>query len=431
MSNHLAIATATKTLAHLLDRELTQDFVGAHVVPGRPDITANDDSDPETRLFLYRVEPNASWRTNALPARSSSGQVYERPQTGLTLHYLLTFIGSESLLEPQRMLGSVVRTLTSRPILTRAEIEAAVAEALAEGPAHPLGLSDLAEQPDIVRLTPLPLTMDELSTLWSSFFQTPYRLSVAYEACVVVLTADDTPTRSLPVQTRGIFTTTMLRPMIVQAMAVDGPFAPVQVGSTLVLSGQQLRGEELTVVAFGGVEATPAPEDLSGTRIEVAVPADVRAGVTGVRVIHRRSMGDPPTARLAGQSPAFPVVIQPRLGALAADAVHDVVVEPETGLRSGGVRVSVEPAAGSRQQVTMLFNAVPGGNGQSFVFEDERRDGEGAPDESTDLDLPFAGVPPASYLLRVTVDGAETPLTVDTTPGPTLGQYEGPEVVVP
>ena len=87
-------------------------------------------------------------------------------------------------------------------------------------------------------------------------------------------------------------------------------------------------------------------------------------------------------------------MIQPRLGALAADAVHDVVVEPETGLRSGGVRVSVEPAAGSRQQVTMLFNAVPGGNGQSFVFEDERRDRRGAPDESTDPDLPLPACHP-------------------------------------
>jgi hypothetical protein len=432
MSNHLAVAAATRTLTQLLDGHLTRDFAGAHVTPGRPDATASDDSDPEVRLFLYRVEPNASQGANALPTRSPSGQVYERPQIGLSLHYLLTFVGNEAQLEPQRMLGSVVRTLNARPMLTRAEIDAMVAAALAEDPNHPLGLSDLAEQLDIVRLSPLPLTVDELSTLWSSFFQAPYRLSVAYEADVVVLTADETPTRSLPVRDRRLFPTTMLRPTVQRVVAAGGPFAPILVGTTLVVTGNQLRGEEITVVAFGGAEVTPASEAVSGDRIEVVVPPAVRAGVTGLRVIHRRLMGEPPEPRLAGQSSAFPVVIQPRLLPLGAGAVHDVVVDPDTALRAGGVAVSVEPPVGNRQQVTMMLNAVPGGSGQSFVFEDERRDGEGEPDETADLDVPFAAVAAGDYLIRITVDGAETPLTVDTTAGsPTEGQYVGPVVTVP
>ena len=431
MSNHLAVAAATRTLAQLLDRQLTRDFIGAHVVPGRPDATATDDSDPEVRLFLYRVEPNASWRNTGLPARAPSGQVYEPAQIGLSLHYLLTFLGNEAQLEPQRLLGSVVGTLNARPLLTRAEIEAMVAAALAENPVHPLGRSDLADQPEIVRLSPLPLTADELSTLWSNFFQAPYRLSVAYEACVVVLTAEETPTRALPVRDRRIFASTMLRPVVQQAEAAGGPLAPIQVGTALVLTGSQLRGEEITRVAFGGVEVTPEPEDVSGSRIEIEVPT-VRAGVTGLRVLHLRLMGEPPEPRLAGQSSAFPVVIQPRLLPPGAGAVHDVLVDPDTTLRSGGVAVSVEPPVGRRQQVTMMLNAVPGGSGQSFVFEDERRDGEGEPDETADLDLPFAAVPAGDYLIRVSVDGAETPLTVDlVADSPTMGQYVGPVVVVP
>lgn len=432
MSNHLAVAAATQTLAQLLDEQLTRDFTGAHVNPGRPDGTATDDSDPEVRLFLYRAEPNASGRNNALPARSPSGQLYERPQIGLTLQYLLTFVGNETQLEPQRMLGSVVRTLNARPLLTRAEIEAMVAAALAQDPNHPLGLSDLADQPELVRLSPLPLTVDELSTLWSSFFQAPYRLSVAYEASVVVLTADESPTRALPVRERRLFTSTMLRPTIQRAVADGGPYAPIQPGTRLLITGHQLRAEELTVVAFGGVEATPAPDAVSGVRIEVDVPSAVRAGVTGLRVIHRRLMGDPPQFRLAGQSSAFPVVIQPLLLPLAGGAVHDVQIDTETNLRSGGLAVSVQPPVGSRQQVTAMLNAVPGGTGASFVFEDERRDSEGDPDQTPDLDVAFAGVPAGSYLIRVTVDGAETPLTADTVSGsPTEGRYVGPVVVVP
>ena len=136
-------------------------------------------------------------------------------------------------------------------------------------------------------------------------------------------------------------------------------------------------------------------------------------------------MGVPPTPRLAGQSNVFPVVIQPELQPIAANAVHDMTIDADN-LRSGGIRVSLEPPVGSRQQVTLMLNPVPGGAGGTFVFEDERRDTPGAPDQTNDLDLPFTGVPAGSYLIRVTVDGAETPLTVNAG-----GQYSGPVVIVP
>jgi hypothetical protein len=188
MGNHLAVAAVTRTLTHLLDGELAQDFAAAHALPGRPDVDATEGSGPQARIFLYRVEPNADWRSNVLPTRSPTGQ---EPQIGLTLQYLVTFVGNEALQEPQRMLGSVVRTLGARPVLARSEIEATVAAAVAEDPQSPLAMVDLMEQPELIRISLLPLTLDQLSALWSSFFHTPYRLSVAYEASVVLLTAGD------------------------------------------------------------------------------------------------------------------------------------------------------------------------------------------------------------------------------------------------
>ena len=228
MSNHLAVAATTRTLAQLLDGPLTRDVPGAHCNPGRPDVALSEDADPEARLFLYRVEPNASWRTAALPARSAAGRILERPQIGLTLNYLLGFVGNESQLEPQRMLGSVVRTLAAHPLLSRADIEAMVSAALIENPQHPLALTDLAEQPEIVRVNPLPLTLDELSSLWSSFGDAPYRLSVAYEASVVVLTAEETPSRALPViiKRRCRIRTTRRRPVVRFEQPLQGASTP-------------------------------------------------------------------------------------------------------------------------------------------------------------------------------------------------------------
>lgn len=432
MSNHLAVAATTRTLAQLLDGPLSRDVPGAHCNPGRPDVPLSEDAEPEARLFLYRVEPNASWRTTALPTRSSTGGLLERPQIGLTLNYLLGFVGSESTLEPQRMLGSVVRTLAAHPLLSRADIEAMVAAALIEDPQHPLALTDLAEQPETVRINPLPLTLDELAGLWSGFGDAPYRLSVAYEASVVVLTAEEPPTRALPVRTRHLVATTILRPTIAGAEAAQGAFEPVQVGTTLVITGTQLRGAESTTVGFGAVEVTPDPGLTTGNRVEVVVPGTVRAGVTGVRIIHRRLLGEPPAERLAGQSGTHPVVVHPRVLPLAPGAVHGVEVDPDTDRRSGSIAVSLEPAVGSAQHVTLLLNAAPGGSGQSYVFEDERRDREGDPEQTPDLDIPFAGVEAGTYLLRISVDGAETPLAVDGVAGsPTEGQYVGPTVVVP
>lgn len=188
MGNHLAVAAVTRTLAHLLDRELTQDFAAAHALSGRPDVDATKDFDPQARVFLYRVEPNANWGSSVLPTRSPTGQ---EPLISLKLQYLVTFVGNEALQEPQRMLGSVVRTLAARPVLAWSEIEATVAAAVAEDPHSPFAMVDLMEQPELIRISLLPLTLDQLSAMWSSFFQTPYRLSVAFEASAVVLTAGD------------------------------------------------------------------------------------------------------------------------------------------------------------------------------------------------------------------------------------------------
>lgn len=430
MSNFLAIAAATRTLAQLLDAPLTRDVPGAHVVTVRPDLATGDDADPETRLFLYRVEPSAAWRASGLPGRSAEGRILERPQVGLTLNYLLSFVGNEARLEPQRMLGSVIGTLIAHPVLARADIEAMVAAALVEDAQHPLALTDLAQQPDIVRVNQLPLSQDDLFSLWSGLFEAPYRLSVAYEASIVVITADETPVRALPVRTRNLVAATILRPAISRVEAVAGPLAPIQAGTAVAITGNQLRGEGTTVVAFGGVEVTPDPGSVSGNRIEVTVPATVRSGVTGVRVVHRRAMGRPPIQRLAGQSAPHPMVVQPLLLPLAVGAVHDVVVDAETGQRSGRIAVALAPPVGRTQQVTLILNAVPGG--RSHVFEAERRDRAGDPEQTANLDLAFSGVAAGIYLLRVTVDGAETPLAVDATPGgPTEGQYNGPTVVVP
>ena len=70
-------------------------------------------------LYLYQVTPNSALRNVDQPSRRSDGTILEPPMIALDLHYLLTFYGKEQEFEPQRVMGSVLRYLNSRPLLTR------------------------------------------------------------------------------------------------------------------------------------------------------------------------------------------------------------------------------------------------------------------------------------------------------------------------
>lgn len=432
MSNYLAIATVTATLAHMLRDPVQADVGGSDVWPDRPPDDDSAPAGPEVRIFLYGVRPNAAWRNADLPTRSSGGDLAQRPQAALDLHYLLSFYGDERALEPQRMLGSVVRELHARPLLGRDEIRQMVAAGVDADPSFPLATTDLADQPELVRFTPLALDLDEMSKLWSAFFQAPYRLSVAWQASVVLVSPDDATRPSLPVSERRLVVTTIRRPLITRVEAVAGPLEPVTTGTEVRITGSQLRGE-ITSVWFGAERVDPPPAAVGEREIRVVVPDAARAGLVGVRVEHRLLLGEPPTERAAGSSNIAPLVLRPRIR--EAGGVDEVVVadvEADGDLRAGNLVVTVDPAAGRRQRVVAQLNQLDPAAGAapaSYSFPDESRDVEGAPDETNVLEIPFAGVTAGTYLVRIQVDGADSPLDRDDDPdSPTFEQYVSPQV---
>ncbi len=108
----------------------------------------------------------------------------------LNLSYLFSFYGNEQDLEPQRLLGSVVGALHAQPTLSPEAIRRTV-----QGNGHlrrpdldPQSYLDFqVERIERVKLTPINFSLEELSKLWSVFFQVPYALSVAYEAAAVLI----------------------------------------------------------------------------------------------------------------------------------------------------------------------------------------------------------------------------------------------------
>ena len=121
----------------------------------------------QVNVFLFQTSPNASWRNVA----TEPGGL-RPPPLALNLLYLLSAHGrDDDDSEPfsHRLLGEAMRVLHEQPVLDLAE----------PGPAQAGGV-------DRVRITLQPLSLEEMTKLWT-IFQTPYRLSAVYEATVILI----------------------------------------------------------------------------------------------------------------------------------------------------------------------------------------------------------------------------------------------------
>ncbi|MGW9134458.1 DUF4255 domain-containing protein [Streptomyces sp. NPDC055681] len=196
MSNALAVATVTQALALLIESNLSPEMdIAVKVETRKP--PAEPPAEPTINVFLYQVTPNPSMRHTDLPTRASDGTLLKRPATALDLHFLISAYGEEAELVGQRLIGCVVRTLHEIPVLPKELIELAAERPYLAG-------SDLAESPQKVRFTPTVMDIDETSKLWGMLHQTPYTLSVAYQASLVLIEGRERPVPAKPVERRTV-----------------------------------------------------------------------------------------------------------------------------------------------------------------------------------------------------------------------------------
>ena len=216
MSNALAIAAVTAVLRGLLDNAVIDNSVSnavgdrVKVTSLPPDLVIQGSSNakPQLNIFLYNVAQNQGWRNVGLPSRDGRGDRLTNPPLALDLYYLLTAyakpdFGSEILL------GYAMQTLHEMPVLNRdlirrsLEPTSPVDDDLLPPAAGDLSASDLAEQVELIKITPHQVSIEEISKLWSTF-QTNYRQSVVYHVSVVLIESKYQTKSPLPVLTRGI-----------------------------------------------------------------------------------------------------------------------------------------------------------------------------------------------------------------------------------
>lgn len=417
MSTALAIAGVTAVLRDLLNDGLVNHnisgVIGSTVTvtalpPDRVTPTGGVEG-TQLNIFLHQVTPNTAWRNEALPSRDGSGrQRLSNPPLAIDLHYLITAYGAEEL-HAEILLGYAMQLLHERPVLDRDAIRVALSPSPIGGGVLPpalLALSDsgLADQVELIRLTPQVMGSEEMSRLWSAL-QARYRPTAAYRASVVLIESRQPAHAALPVLTRGPrdLVTGRERGVVVQphmrpaTPTIDlvsgfGGDAIARLDDVVTLEGIHLDGTSREVVLeherLGIVEVLTPTNASDTTTITFAIPvaraADLAAGVYRL------------TARLVrpGESVARTT------NAMALAVVPHLVGLPMTVASAGGT-------------ATIGLTAVPHvrpGQVASLVLG--QREVTLPPVTSTTgaLTAIVTSAAPGNHLARLRVDGLDSPI---------------------
>jgi hypothetical protein len=420
MSNYLAIATVTASLQRMLQASVQRDMDGARVTTVRPgNVGGGGTPESGVNLFLYQICRNAALNNaDAIPGRSKT-QVARR-QAAIDLFYMVSCYGNEADLEPQRLLGSVIRTLNDQPILT----ESMIRETASDSTFRFLAESNLADQIQQALIVPINMNLEDLSKTWSVFFQAPYLLSTVYKVMVVMIDGDETTRRALPVRDRnmGGIVPFPNQPIVDQVISQSGRFEPILADSTLLIQGRQFESESVRV-RVSGVDIVPT--EVGADQIVVPLGLmpghSLRAGVQNLQVIHQVSTGIPNPAYRNVESNVAPFVLRPTIKNIRVQPV-----EQNDELKTVHLLIQINLPVGIKQRVTVALNEWTVSQPAIYIFEAQPRN-----QDTDEIVVPAIDVKAGEYLVRLHVDGAESPLGVDSQPdSPTFNWYNSPRVVI-
>lgn len=437
MSTALAIAGVTAVLRDLLNDGLINHNIsgvlGSSVTVSvqAPDrvVAANAAEASQLNLFMYLVTPNQGWRNEGLPGRDGSGrQRLSNPPLALDLHYLLSAYSGADL-HAEILLGYAMQLLHETPVLTRAAIRTSLIPSPPVGSTLPPALraladSGLAEQVELIKITPVVQSNEELSKFWTAT-QSHLRPSAAYIASVVLIQAQQPARSALPVLTRGprdaqghetgIAVQPGLQaslPLLTSAQPPAGQIV-AGIGDLVVLQGQALDGADRRVllenepwqVALEIAAAPPLPPDR---------PAATTAGFS-----------------LAGQAAALPVgVYRATLEVTRPDLLNQAkrMVSNRLALtlapRITNLPQTVARAGDGSATITLQFtpDLRSGQHAMLVLGSDEVAPlAAGATPSSLQFRIPNAQ--PGSYLARLRVDGIESPIVDMSLPPGTAPQF--------
>jgi Pvc16 N-terminal domain len=308
--------------------------------------------------------------------------------------------------------------LHDHPVLGKREIQDAV-QAVLSG-------SDLHEQIDRLRITPLLLTLDDLSKLWATF-SSPYRLSAAYEVSVVLIDSTRPPKTPLPVLSRGFgdrgatVQPSVLSPFpALEAVLLPKGQPSLQLGDTgageadFTLNGHHLDSGDRQIL-------------LQHSRLPNPLVADILTGTANILLVKLPPVGNLNelanswlagfyTVRVSFDQPSQNRTTNELSLSLAPKIDPDTDIQIERRSRRSGetygdllITLRCIPAVIITQRVSLLL-----GDRELLWIKPEQ-----ATSEQRIQDLQFRGqeIPPDRYFVRLRVDGVDS-LLIDYTQQP-------------
>jgi Pvc16 N-terminal domain len=305
MSSPLAIGAVSAVLRNLLDDGMIEAGAAigstvnvSAVAPDTIDLQ-NTEEPPRLNLFLHQVTPNSGWRNLGLPSRGAdSGERLTNAPLALDLHYILTAYARADF-QAEILLGYAMHLLHERPVLDRAAVRRALNPSPLDVSMLPpafqaLAASDLADQMELLKVTPASMSADEMSKLWAAIL-THYRPSAAYTVSVVLIEGTHPGRSPLPVLSRGprdpvthrdrgaVVNADMLPPLptlfeTVPQLEQTGTRLGEPVGVTGVrLSGSGHRVRLTHRLVQTPIEIVPSPAAITDTGGSFALPDDLAA----------------------------------------------------------------------------------------------------------------------------------------------------------
>jgi len=418
VSTALAVAATSRVIAAVIDdavaaaRLVLPGILGSATTSSAPPdhlLTGTATEVTNLNLFLYHVTYNQGWREVGLPTRGADGRPIGRAPLAIDLHYLLSAYSAGDY-EAQIVLGIGMQALHEIPILFRTKIQLVFA-APTNDVDKALATAEIADQIELIKIVPQQLGSEELSKLWTAF-QSKFRVSAAYAVSVVLIETKAPVVSALPVLTRNLVVMPFLEPVIEQVDPQIITFAPA---ATLTITGSNLVGRNTVVVFDGNPQSPQTPTPIgNGATVAVTLPP-LAAGINTLRIVRQIDLGvNPKTPFVESNVASF--ILQPVIRRDPAPP-HNYLITigpPDPGITPPRIPITVtlDPAITATQKISLILNKTNlavSETPQSYMFDAAASDLT-PPSQAV---VRIQGVPTGDYLVRIRVDGADSPLDID------------------
>jgi len=337
----------------------------------------------------------------------------------LDLYYLISAYSGGDL-HAEILLGYAMQLMHEFPVITRGMLHTALTPSPDVGVALPPALRaladcGLADQLEQLRITPQTLNTEESSKLWAAT-QSSFRPTAAYQVSVVLIEATRPARSPLPVLTRGEVDPEYHRERGVMVSADMIPAVPtldaivpadnqpvVQLGKITTLKGHHLDGSDREVrlgnTRFTINEVLDASGANLGASMELVIPVD-RAADFPVGVYEALGRMTRPTESQLRETNRLGFTLAP-----------DITNLPQSIPRNGDGDVLVS--------ITFTPQLRPGQRATLLVGEQEiTPQAFAAPTGSLDFLIVDAEI--GDYLVRLRIDGIDSPIVNRSTTPPTF-----------